>query len=216
MKERGKFLVFEGVGGSGKSTQIEIAKKLLENNGLEVVSTREPGGVESAEEIRKLIFRLRKDKLIGPEGQLVLFFAARQFWVKRLVAPNIDKGIHVLSDRCFTSTGAYQGYAEGGDMEKILRISDVVMENYKPDAVILLNISQEVALRRRQGNTNGDPFDEETNEYYSKLIEGYRQMAEIGWGGLMWHVVNGERGVQVVSESVAEVLEEIFNRDLQE
>ena len=76
MKERGKLIVFEGIGGSGKGTQIEYAKNLLTKNGLGAIYTREPGGLEPAEEIRELIFHLRDKKLIGPEGQMVLFFAA--------------------------------------------------------------------------------------------------------------------------------------------
>ena len=212
---KGKFIVFEGIGGSGKSTQIGIAKALLESNGFSVVATREPGGVEAAEEIRKLIFQLRERKLIGPEGQLALFFASRKLWMEKLVIPNIEKGVHVLSDRCHTSTGAYQGYAEGGNMDQILEISDVVLGKYKPDAVILLDVSKGVSWERRGNDTNGDPFDKETSEYYERLIAGYREMAEKGWGGLKWYLVNGGSEVEIVSDSIASVLEEIFGQDLQ-
>ena len=139
MKERGLFPVFEGVGGCGKGTQIEIAKNLLLKNGFNVIATREPGGIGESEKIRKLIFDLKERKLIGAKGQTVIFFTARKFWVDGLVAPSIDKGIHVLGDRCYASTGAYQGYAEGGDKEGIiLEIADVIMGKHKPDAIILL------------------------------------------------------------------------------
>jgi len=215
MIERGKFVVFEGIGGSGKSTQIEIAEKFLKDNGLEVISTREPGGVAPAEIIRNLIFKLREQKFIGPEGQMALFFAARKLWMDGLVIPNLEKGINVLTDRCHTSTGAYQGYAEGGDMEKILRTSDFVLGKYKPDAVIFLDVSKEVSLERLKVSRDGDPFDRHSEEYFDRLIAGYRTMAKEGWGGLKWYVVNGELEVKVVSESVAEVLEEIFDRELQ-
>lgn len=105
--ENGKFLVFEGVGGSGKGTQIEIAEKLLLKNKLKVVTTREPGGVPVSEEMRNLIFTLRDKKLIGSEGQMVLFFAARKFWVDSFIKKNIDKGVNILADRCYPATGAY-------------------------------------------------------------------------------------------------------------
>jgi dTMP kinase len=215
MKERGKFVVMEGVGGSGKGTQIDLAKDLLIDNGLQVVFTREPGGLAPAEEIRKLIFSLRDKKLIGPEGQMVLFFAARKLWVEGVVAPNIDRGISVLTDRSHTSTGAYQGYAEGGNQEQILKIADVVLGKYKPDAIILLDISRETSMQRRGKNVNGDPFDKETPEYFERLIAGYREMAKIGWGGLSWFVVDGEPKPEIVSESVARVLEDIFHKKLQ-
>jgi dTMP kinase len=215
MKEKGKFVVFEGPGGSGKGTQIENAKNLLANNGLKVVFTREPGGLESAEKIRKLIFTLRDKKLIGPEGQMVLFFACRDLWLDGLVIPSIDDGINVLTDRCHTSTGAYQGYAEGGDQKQILAIADVVLGEYKPDAVVLLDVSRKTSMRRRGKNVNGDPFDKETPEYFDRLIAGYREMAKTGWGGLNWFVVDGEPKPEVVSESVAKVLEDIFETKLQ-
>src|SRR5512133_3213299 len=124
--DRGKFVVFEGPGGCGKGTQIEIARQLLLKNGLQTISTREPGGVGISEEIRNLIFTLKGEGLIGAEGQMVLFFAARKFWVDNLVVPNLNNGVHVLGDRCYMSTGAYQGYAEGGDQKRILRIADII------------------------------------------------------------------------------------------
>jgi dTMP kinase len=214
-REKGKFVVFEGAGGSGKGTQINFAKDLLTNNGLQVVYTREPGGIEPAEEIRRLIFTLREKKLIGPEGQLSLFFAARDLWVIGVVVPNIDGGTNVLTDRCHTSTGAYQGYAEGGDQKQILAIADVVLGNYKPDAVVLLDVSRETSMQRRGKDVNGDPFDKETPAYFDRLIAGYREMAKTGWGGLNWFVVNGEPKPEIVSESVAKVLEVIFEKKLQ-
>lgn len=215
MKERGKFVVFEGIGGSGKGTQIELAKDLLQKNNLISVYTREPGGLAPAEKIRELIFNLRDKKLIGPEGQMVLFFAARKLWVEEVVAPNIDNGINVFTDRCHTSTGAYQGYAEGGNQKQILEIADEVMGKYKPDAVIFIDISKETSAERRGKNVNGDPFDKESSEYFDRLIAGYREMADTGWGNLNWYKVNGEKSPQSVSESIAKVLEGVFDRRLQ-
>ena len=212
--ERGKFIVIEGIGGSGKGEQIKRAKGLLRRNGFQVISTREPGGIKPSEEIRQLIFTLRDKKLIGPEGQMVLFFAARMLWLNHKVAPKIDKGISILTDRCHTSTGAYQGYAEGGSQEQILAIADVVLGKYKPDAVVFLDISRETSMLRRGKNVYGDPFDKETPEYFERLIAGYREMASTDWGGLRWFVVNGEPAPETVSSSVAKALEEIFEKKL--
>lgn len=214
MRKRAKFIVFEGVGGSGKGTQIEQAKKLLQKNDIEAIYTREPGGIEPAEEIRKLIFNLRDKKLINAEGQMVLFFAARKFWIEGVVAPNLNRGLSVLTDRCHTSTGAYQGYAEGGDQKQILEISNEILGANKPDAVIFLDISRKTSLNRRGKDVNGDPFDKETPAYFDRLIAGYREMAKTGWGGLRWYVVDGEPEAQYVAESIAQVLEKIFEKKL--
>lgn len=212
--ERGRFIVFEGIGGSGKGTQIEIAGKLLENKGFKVITTREPGGIEPAEKIRQLIFDLRGKELIGAEGQMALFFAARKLWVDGVVGPNLEKGINVLTDRCHTSTAAYQGYAEGGDLNKILSISEVVLGKYKPDAVIFLDISYDTMAKRRGVNPDGDPFDLQPREYVERLIAGYRKMARENWGGMKWFVVDGEGTVDEVASSVAKVLEQIFSVSL--
>lgn len=209
--ERGKFIVIEGVGGSGKTTQIERAKKILERNGLDVVVTREPGGVEPSESIRELIFSLKEAGLIGPEGQMSLFFAARKLWLQKIVAPNINNGITVITDRSHTSTGAYQGYAEGGNMDNILGIANIVMKEYKPDAVILLDIDAEASISRRGQDTQGDPFDKEGREYLDRLIAGYRQMARENWGGLKWYTVDGKGNPEEVTKLLAPVLYEIFN-----
>ena len=209
---RGKFIVFEGVGGSGKTTQIELAKDFLEKKGLKVLTTREPGGVEASEKIRELIFALRDKNLIGPEGQMVLFFAARYLWLNSLVKPALTNGINVLTDRAHTSTAAYQGFAEGGDLDQILKVSEVVMEGVKPDAVILLDISPETSIKRRAAETNGDPFDKQNEDYFRRLIAGYREMAQVGWGGLKWYMVNGEGTIEEVQARISEVLTQIFEK----
>lgn len=211
-QERGKFIVFEGVGGSGKTTQIELAKNFLEERGLRVLATREPGGVEASEAIRELIFALRDKNLIGPEGQMVLFFAARYLWLNSLVKPALTNGINVLTDRAHTSTAAYQGFAEGGDLDQILKVSGVVMEGVKPDAVILLDISPETSIKRRAAETNGDPFDKQNEDYFRRLIAGYREMAQEGWGGLKWYMVNGEGKIEEVQARISEVLTQIFEK----
>lgn len=211
--KKGKFIVLEGVGGCGKGTQAIYIEKLLSRNNIDVVTTREPGGFASSEVIRKLIFDLRDKKLIGAEGQMVLFFAARKFWVEKVVKPSIKDGINVIADRSYTTTGAYQGFAEGGDQKKILKIADVVMGETKPDAVILLDVSAEVSMERRK-DPNGDPFDKESKIYFQKIIDGYREMAKKGWGGLKWYKIDGEPERKVVSESIRLVLEKILNKKL--
>lgn len=209
MKERGKFVLFEGVGNAGKSTQLAYAESLLRVNGFKVVVTREPGGTRASEIIRELIFKLKENELIGPEGQMVLFFGARSIWMEQEIKPRLKKGIHILSDRSYPATGAYQGCAEGGDMKTILAIADIVMGKNKPDFVILLDISLDTAKKR--GRETDDPFDKESDEYFKKVIEGYRQMAKEGWGGLKWYVVDGNPPFEQVSSQIKEVLGDIFN-----
>lgn len=213
MTKKGKFIVIEGVGGCGKGTQVRYIERLLWRNNIDVVTTREPGGFASSEVIRKLIFDLREKKLIGPEGQMVLFFAARKFWVDKVVRPSIEDGVTVIADRSYTTTGAYQGYAEGGNQKEILEIADVVMGKMKPDAVILLDVSADIAMKRR-ADPNGDPFDKEDKKYFQKIIDGYREMAKKGWGGLKWYKINGEPDKKIVSNDIKLILSKILNKKL--
>lgn len=211
--KRGKFVVFEGVGGSCKTTQVKLAEKFLKSKDVEFIATREPGGVEVSEKLRELIFDLRKKNLISSEGQMVLFSAAGYLWINALVKPALKKGINILTDRAHTSTTAYQGYAEGGNLDQILGISEIIMQSVLPDAVILLDISPETSIKRRIGKRNEDLFDDQDKDYLERLVLGYRKMAKENWGGLRWYLVNGEDKIAGVQESIKILLKEIFNLD---
>lgn len=210
MVERGKFIVFEGVGGCGKSTQAPIAKEFLEENGYEVVLTREPGGTSASEDIRDLIFELRQKELINPDQQMIMFFMARYLLVNELVKPSLKQGKVVLADRLHPSTNAYQGYGEGADKDKILKTADVVLGDCQPDAVLLFDISAETAVRRTADEESGDPFDRLGIEYFQKVVDGYRVMAANSWGSLKWYIVDGENEISRVSVDVQKVLEDIL------
>lgn len=109
-----KFIDFEGIGRSGKTTQVKFASKLLEKNNIAHIVTREPGGIDSAEKIRELIFRFKGEELIGSEGQMSLFFAARKLWMDEIVVSNLERGVSVITDRSYPSTAAYQGFGGVG------------------------------------------------------------------------------------------------------
>lgn len=209
--KRGKFIVFEGVGGSGKSTQIEEAKRYLKSKNVDVLVTREPGGVEASEMIRELIFKLKENNVANADHQLALFFAARFIWLLTLVRPAVEGGEVVLSDRFDPSTNAYQGWAEGGNRKVIEEFSNIVGGGIKPDAVILIRVSAETAFNRRSQDFEGDPFDQEGIDYLRKLVEAYDDMAKNKWGGYNWHVVNGENEVDEVAKEIRHILDRVLD-----
>jgi dTMP kinase len=209
MYERGKFIVFEGVGGAGKSEQSALAVKYLQNCGKEVISTREPGGSPSAERIRELIFELKTNNLLTPDQQIAMFFTARDFWLREVVLPKLDSGMSIISDRTYTSTGAYQAHGEGGDLNTIERWVDCVVGRHKPDSIILIDVDASVAYGRV--NPDGDPFDKLGLPFQERVVNGYRQMAKTNWSGVPWHVVNGEQTIEEVHNSIKIVLNGIFN-----
>lgn len=212
MTERGKFIVFEGILGAGKTTQARLAKDYLISLGRKANYTREPGGVTSGEVIRQLIFKLRGENIINADHQVALFFAARDFWVREFVAANIEVGFDVVSDRTYPSTAAYQGYAEGADLKRIERMTEVIMGKYKPDGIILLDISVEEGVKRNSNSNNDedDPFDSLGVQYFEKVATGYREMAKTNWSNVPWYVVNGEKPKDDVARDVQVVLRGIL------
>ncbi len=205
-----KFVVFEGVGGSGKTSQLPIASGYLLEKTVPHIVTREPGGVESAEHIRELIFKLKGKGVINADHQMALFFAARSLWVQNLVAPNLSDGKSVLSDRSYAATAAYQGYGEGGDPSVIEVIAREVMGEYMPNAIILLDISAETSHMRNANHKDGDPFDDEEIEYTRRVVDGYRGMAERNWSGVPWYKIDAEASIDDVSKQVSIVLNDVF------
>lgn len=142
---------------------------------------------------------------------MILFFASRYILVKDLIVPNLEEGKVVLSDRLYPSTGAFQGYGEGVNMENILKTAKVVFGKYKPDAVVLFDTTVETAKRRLEGYKGSDPFDKMSLDYFERVSEGYREMANENWGGLNWYTIDGEPSIAEVTESVARLLKDILD-----
>src|SRR5574344_1807397 len=122
-KLKGKFITFEGVEGAGKSTQSKLLVEYLNNNGVEAVWTREPGGCEGAEEIRKLLINGSVNKWDGIT-ELLLMYAARRDHTEKKIKPLLAEGKVVISDRYFDSSLAYQGYGHNLDLSKIQKIRE--------------------------------------------------------------------------------------------
>ncbi len=167
---QGKYIVLEGMDGSGKTTQFEL---LQESLGRNVLMVREPGGTEMAEHIRKLL----KDKTIArsPKTNSFLFAAARADLIDQVVAPAIARGQHVLSDRNWLSTLAYQS-AEGADVEHIIAINKLATNDFfDPDLIIMLDLDPKLCQerQRRRGNNEADYFEHKGEAYFKAVRQGY-------------------------------------------
>jgi len=139
------FITFEGPEGAGKTTQIRLLAESLTKRGVEVVTTREPGGVAAAEQIRELVLHSE----IAPETEALLFLAARAEHARRLVRPALDRGAVVICDRFNDSTLAYQGYGLGLDLEQLRSLCAFASTGITPALTLLLDLPPEVGLRRR-------------------------------------------------------------------
>ena len=175
---RGRFIAFEGGEGAGKSTQARLLAEALRDGGLEVVLTREPGGTDGAEAIRRLLLDPAGPGW-QPQAEALLFAAARSDHVARLIRPALERGAWVVCDRFLDSTRAYQGGGGGLADEDILALHRIGSAGLLPDLTILLEAApDQVAARlaRRDGGES-DRIGGREDEFHARVAEAFRRIA---------------------------------------
>lgn len=170
----GLFITFEGGEGCGKSTQARLLRNRLEQQNIPVVLTHEPGGTSLGTEIRKLLKRKRSSSIV-PQAELFLFAASRVQLVAELIRPALEETEVVICDRFTDSTLVYQGYGRGLDLTTVETVNNMATGNLKPDLTILLDMSPEQGLARKQSLK--DRFELEDLSFHHQVREGYLKMA---------------------------------------
>jgi len=174
---KGIFITFEGIDGSGKTTQIELLNSFLKQSGFDVVLTREPGGTDIGDKIRKILLD-SKNIQMSYRAETLLFLASRAELVSKVIQPSLNQGKIIICDRFFDSTIAYQGIARQLGAEKILDMSLWATENIIPDLTFLLSIDVwECENRLKNGKKKKDRIEKEEIDFKSKIQEGYMQLA---------------------------------------
>ena len=175
-----RFITFEGIDGSGKSTQARLLTDYLSSKGTKVFFTKEPGEGELGEAIRKEILD-RRDIDIQPYAELCLFCADRAQHVRELILPKLKDGYTVICDRYYDSTLAYQGSGRELDPDLVFRMAVASSLGVEPDVTFFLSIPVEQALLRlKDRGKERNRMDEEPFEFHSRVDEGYRQLIEKG------------------------------------
>ena len=174
---RGKFITFEGCEGSGKSTQIRLLSEKLTAAGVDFIVTREPGGSDVAEQIRKIILD-GKNVSMCDECEALLYAAARIQHLKEIVEPALAAGKLVVCDRYVDSSLAYQGAARGLGEKYISDINSVALNSYPPDLTVFLNISPEKAFERKHGADKSDRMEQQGLEFHNKVYAGYLSLVK--------------------------------------
>jgi|APTNR8051073442_1049403.scaffolds.fasta_scaffold04890_3 dTMP kinase len=200
------FITFEGIDGSGKSTQILLLREYLVKNGHKVVTLREPGGTELSEYIRAVL--LNKKLEVSDISELLLFQAARADLVKTIVQPSLEQGRIVLSDRYFDSTTAYQGYGRGIDMEIIEKSNQIGSLGVLPDMTFYLNIERSVGLNRDIEKVR-DRMELSGDEFYNKVINGYNELAK---KESRFVTIDGNQDVKTIHALVVTEVEKLINK----
>ncbi len=196
-----RFVSFEGIDFAGKSTQIELLKKRLENLGEQVYVLREPGGTEISERIRDILLDRRHAEMM-PSSDLLLYSAARHQLVKQKILPLLEQGAFVLADRYVDSTTAYQGYGRGIEPDTITVINDLATGGLMPELTILLDLLPEEIVRRKAlRNAESDRMEQSGLNFYKKIRTGYHKIAE-----------NNSRRFKIMdaSKSITEIEGEIW------
>ncbi|HMV54492.1 MAG TPA: dTMP kinase [Rhodocyclaceae bacterium] len=171
---RGRFITVEGIDGAGKSSQIAHIVELLRSRGLEVVSTREPGGTRLGERLRELLLH----EPMNLETEALLMFAARREHVAQVIEPALARGAWVVCDRFSDATFAYQGSGRGLDLHKIAQLEDWVHGKLQPDLTLVFDLAPEVAAGRlaRAGNAP-DKFEREQTGFFARVRAAYQARA---------------------------------------
>lgn len=203
---KGKFIVFEGGEGSGKTTILEMIYDYLITKGIECIKTREPGGIKISENIREII--LDKDNTnMDSKTEALLYAAARRQHLVEKVIKALNEGKVVLCDRFIFSSLAYQGYARDLGIEEIYNINKFAIDEYMPDLNILFDIDPKIGLARINKNSNREVnrLDLEKLDFHYKVREGYNILANKYNENFI--KINAEETIEEVFEKVRIIIE---------
>jgi dTMP kinase len=174
---KGKFITFEGGEGTGKSTQVNLLAGALREAGIDVVTTREPGGAPGAEEIRNLLVNGAVNRWT-PLSEALLNYAARSEHLDKTVYPALEKGQWVISDRFADSTMAYQGFGHGIERDTLNKLYAAVLGEFKPALTVIFDLDLETGLKRAGARGEGeDRYERMGTEFHERLRQGFLEIA---------------------------------------
>ena len=208
---KGKFIVFEGIDGCGKTTQIDKISKWLPDSGLmkknsKLIKTKEPGGSLLGKKLRNLILDNNKNNKPSSLAELLLYSADRAEHVSKIISPALENNDWVLSDRFSDSTLAYQGYGRNINLEIIKNIESIVCQGKCPDLTIFLEISAEESVFRRK-DIIPDRMESEGIKFLQKVNEGFKLIAK----EKNWKVISANQNINAISKEIKETLLKNFS-----
>ena len=206
----GSLITFEGIDGSGKSTQIQMLEHEFNKLGVEYKTFREPGGTELSEKIRKILLDKENIELISTAESL-LFAAARAQLTAEQIKPAIEKGEFVICDRFTDSTIAYQGYGRGLDIKQLEAINYIATAGLTPDITFILDINPEAAAMRMEAEVS-DRMEETGVDFFRRIRGGYRQIKDQNPN--RYRLINGEQSPENVFKEIKEIIVKQFEEVL--
>jgi dTMP kinase len=201
----GKLIVFEGVEGCGKTTQMQLCFQWLESLNISVLLTREPGGTALGKDLRALLLEKSLSKPVGEVTELLLYAADRAQHIEEELKPNLATGKFILCDRYTDSTIAYQGYGRGLDMSLINNLNQIATGGLKSDITIWLDVDVEVGLSRKRGQTKLDRIEQETMDFHRRVQQGYTELAVSNPSRIV--KIDGNYNQDIVQKNIQEILQ---------
>jgi dTMP kinase len=206
---KGKFIVLEGIDGSGKTTQLKLLGDKLKDRGLPVLHTREPGGTRIGDKIREILLNPEYQELV-PRAEAFLYAAARAQHVAQVILPALAKGTIVLCDRFLDSSLAYQGFGRGIEVSLLERINEPATDGLVPDLTIVLDFCTEDGMDRiNQSGRRIDRIEREAGAFHQRVRMGYLALAERSPG--RYRVINANRPVEQVHRDIMMVAEGVID-----
>ena len=202
---RGLFITFEGPDGSGKTTVCSEVFSKLKEDGYDVIHTREPGGIEIAEKIRKIILDPSNTDM-DERTEALLYAASRRQHLVKKVLPALKEGKIVVCERFVDSSLAYQGYGRKIGFDEVLKINEFAIEGLFPDLTIYLDVDEKTGLKRIESRSFKDRLDLEDLEFHHLVHEGYEKVLEVFKDRIK--VVDAARPLDEVIEKAYEIIKE--------
>lgn len=208
------FITFEGIDGSGKSTQCQLLKESLEQKGYKVLLTREPGGTRTAEAIRNVLLHVHEP--IEPMTEVFLYCAARVEHLEKIILPKLAEGYIVISDRFYDSTIAYQGGGRGLGLEKMIEVNRIFIEKATPDLTFFVDTNLST-IEERMNKKELDRIEKEGMSFMKKVRQGYLDLiaceAEIEEYNKRFNIINGNLSIKEIADLVSKRVEEVLEND---
>lgn len=174
---RGFFIVFEGADGCGKSTQARLLSEYLEELGVNVLRTREPGGCPVAEEIREIVLS-KDEKKMEAVTEAMLYAAARAEHVRQVIKPALESGKLVICDRYLLSSLAYQGYGRQLGVDAVRSINEPAVDGCLPDVTVFINVPPEFAFKRMNDQKVHDRLEREDITFHDRVFNGFVELSK--------------------------------------
>ena len=206
---KGLFITFEGGEGSGKTTVCKYIYHRLLEEGIDAIYSREPGGVDIAEQIRNVILSV-KNTAMDVRTEALLYAASRRQHLTEIILPCMEAGTHIICDRFVDSSIAYQGYARGIGAEEVLSINRFAIDNVMPEKTIFLDLPSELGLQRiRSNHRTADRMDQESIAFHNAVYQGYQKVLEKDRDRMI--VIDASQPVETVIEQAFQAVKGILD-----